>query len=93
MAKIINGITPDTRRAILANMSTVTEALLALTGITDTMTFYAASTSGGTCDVLNILTIESGRITEWLQSGPSGTPGEWQFNDTVNSGQILTIGF
>jgi hypothetical protein len=21
-----------------------------------------------------------------------GTPGEWQFNDTVNSGQILTIG-
>lgn len=27
-----------------------------------------------------------------VESTP-GTPGEWQFNDAVNSGQYLTIGF
>ena len=57
-----------------------------------TITFYASSTSGGTVDVLNTVTISYGLITNWTQSAPSGVPGEWQFNDTVNSGQILTIG-
>jgi len=58
-----------------------------------TITFYAASTSGGTVDVLNTVTISYGLITNWTQAGPSGTPGEWQFNDAVNSGQYLTVGF
>ena len=58
-----------------------------------TITFYASSTSGGTVDVLNTVTIAYGLITNWTQSAPSGTPGEWQFNDAVNSGQYLTIGF
>lgn len=58
-----------------------------------TITFYAASTSGGTVDVLNTVTISYGLITNWTQSSPSGTPGEWQFNDAVNSGQYLTVGF
>jgi hypothetical protein len=60
---------------------------------TDTITFYAAATSGGTVNVLNTVTIVDGLITNWTQAGPSGTPGEWQFNDAVNSGQYLTIGF
>lgn len=28
-----------------------------------------------------------------LDYSVGGVPGEWQFNDTVNSGQVLTIGF
>ena len=58
-----------------------------------TITFYAAASSGGTVNVLNTVTIVLGLITNWTQSGPSGTPGEWQFNDAVNSGQYLTVGF
>jgi hypothetical protein len=44
-------------------------------------------------NVLNTVTIADGLVTNWTQVGPSGTPGEWQFNDAVNSGQYLTIGF
>jgi len=58
-----------------------------------TFTFYASSTSGGATDVLNTVTILLGLVTNWTQAGPSGTPGEWLFDDAVNSGQYLTIGF
>lgn len=58
-----------------------------------TLTFYAAASSGGTVNVLNTVTVVMGLITNWTQSSPSGTPGEWQFNDAVNSGQYLTVGF
>ena len=97
MAKLINGITPDVRRAILRNAATiasaVSEAVLELTGVNGTKTFYASSTSGGTCTVLNTVTIEDGRITAWTQTTPSGTPGQWLFNDADQSGQYLTVGF
>ena len=50
-----------------------------------TITFYAASTSGGTVDVLNTVTISYGLITNWTQSAPSGTGGGYQFDDADNS--------
>jgi len=50
-----------------------------------TLTFYAASTSGGTVDVLNTVTISYGLITNWTQSAPSGTGGGYQFDDADNS--------
>jgi len=96
MAKLINGITPEVRRAVLTNASALTSSVSAVaalvssfTGITGTTTFYASSTSGGTCDVLNTVAIEEGRITSWTQAGPSGTPGGWKFNDADNSGHML----
>lgn len=59
---------------------------------TGIITFYASATSGGTVDQLQTITIANGLISDWTQ-GVAGTPGEWQFNDAVNSGQMLTIGF
>lgn len=58
-------------------------------GLTDTITFYAASSSGGSVSILNTVTIVSGIITSWTQG--SGTPGEWQFDDSVNSGQAMLM--
>lgn len=59
-----------------------------------TITFYAASSSGGTVEILNTVVInEYGWVTSWTQSAPAGTPGEWKFNNAVNSGQVLTMGF
>ncbi len=55
-------------------------------GLTDTITFID---NGGDT---NTVVIVNGLITSWTQ-GTAGVPGEWQFNDQVNSGQILTIGF
>ena len=41
-------------------------------GLTGTITFYAASTSGGTVDVLNTVVVAEGLITSWSQVVPSG---------------------
>ena len=41
-------------------------------GLTDVIEFYAASTSGGTVDVLNTVVIAEGLITSWSQAGPAG---------------------
>ena len=41
-------------------------------GLTDVIEFYAASTSGGTVDVLNTVTLVNGIVQTWAQAGPSG---------------------
>lgn len=61
-------------------------------GYNATKTFYAAATSGGAVTTLNTVIIAAGLITSWTQT-TTGSAGEWHFNDSVNSGQILTIGF
>lgn len=58
-----------------------------------TFTFYASSTSGGTVDTLITIVVRRGLVVSLTVTPPAGTPGEWQFNDAVNSGQVLTIGF
>jgi hypothetical protein len=61
-------------------------------GISGTVTFYAASSSGGTVDVLNTVTIVCGLITAWVQGTP-GTGGGWLFNTSANSGHALGMTF
>lgn len=42
-------------------------------GLSGTIEFYAAATSGGTVDVLNTVVITEGLITSWVQGAPAGT--------------------
>lgn len=55
-------------------------------GLTATFTVLDSSSDPWT------LVFENGILISRTSVG-GGTPGEWQFNDAVNSGQILTIGF
>lgn len=41
-------------------------------GINGAKTFYAASSSGGTANVLNTLTFSNGRVIQWTQVAPGG---------------------
>lgn len=61
-------------------------------GLSGVVAFYAAATSGGAVTVLHTVTVRHGIVTSWSTSSPSGVPGEWQFNDAINSGQLLPIG-
>ena len=62
--------------------------------VRQTVTFYAAATDGGAVEVLNTVDRINGHIESWEQDSPSvpGVPGEWQFNDPVNSSHLLTAG-
>lgn len=61
-------------------------------GISGTRQFYAASSSGGAVDQLHTVVLSNGIITDWL-IGPLGNPGQWDFTQTAQSGQLLTAGF
>lgn len=63
-----------------------------LLDLTDTIQFYAASSSGGSPTILNTVEIEEGRIVSWSQAAP-GTGGQWDFSDSGQSAHILTAGF
>ena len=59
-----------------------------------TLTFYSAASSGAAATTLNTVTVIDGIVTAWAQSVPSGeAPGQWWFDDPVNSQQVLTVGF
>lgn len=69
------GPTGRTRDRILEMRAKAAEdfesAIAILTGnLTDVITFYAASTSGGSPDILNTVQIQDGLIVAWSQSVP-----------------------
>lgn len=57
----------DVRRSIQKLAKAVNERA-DIAGITDTITFYAAATSGGAVTQLQTVTIENGLITGWDQT-------------------------
>lgn len=61
-------------------------------GYTGTVTFYAATTTGGSPTQLQTVVIRAGLITGWTQTSVSGTGGGYQFDDADNSGWIHAMG-